>query len=105
EIFYSLAEAKIIIEAWRRYRNTERPHSSLGYKPPAPEAIIWTPRSTGISATGMQHWRREGPDVRRRLLYQASGWCGVAVFAVAAALSTALAVMRAQFAPGARHSC
>jgi putative transposase len=41
EIFYSLAEAKVIIEAWRRYYNTERPHSSLGYKPPAPEAIIW----------------------------------------------------------------
>ena len=41
EIFYSLAEAKVIIEAWRRYYNTERPHSSLGYKPPAPEAIVW----------------------------------------------------------------
>lgn len=41
EIFYSLAEAKIIIEAWRRYYNTERPHSSLGYKPPAPEATVW----------------------------------------------------------------
>ena len=41
EIFYSLAEAKIIIEAWRRYYNTERPHSSLGYKPPAPETIVW----------------------------------------------------------------
>lgn len=31
EIFYSLAEAKVIVEAWRRYYNTERPHSSLGY--------------------------------------------------------------------------
>jgi len=41
EIFYSLAEAKVIIEAWRRYYNTERPHSSLDYKPPAPEAIVW----------------------------------------------------------------
>jgi transposase InsO family protein len=41
EIFYSLAEAKVIIEEWRRYYNTERPHSSLGYKPPAPEAIAW----------------------------------------------------------------
>jgi putative transposase len=41
EVFYSVAEAKVIIEAWRRYYNTERPHSSLGYKPPAPEAIIW----------------------------------------------------------------
>jgi transposase InsO family protein len=31
EISYSLAEAKVIIEAWRRYYNTERPRSSLGY--------------------------------------------------------------------------
>ena len=56
EIFYSLAEAKVIIEAWRRYYNTERPHSSLGYKPPAPEAIIWhaPPRgSTSPSAQAM----------------------------------------------------
>jgi hypothetical protein len=37
EIFYSLAEAKIIIESWRRHYNTRRPHSSLGYRPPAPE--------------------------------------------------------------------
>jgi putative transposase len=41
EIFYSLAEARIIIESWRRHYNTERPHSSLGYKPPAPEALQW----------------------------------------------------------------
>ena len=47
EIFYSLAEAKVIIEAWRRYYNTERPHSSLGYKPPAPEAIVWPSKPAG----------------------------------------------------------
>ena len=41
EIFYSLAEAKIVIEQWRKYYNTVRPHSSLGYRPPAPEAISW----------------------------------------------------------------
>ena len=38
EIFYSLAEARMLIEAWRRHYNTIRPHSSLGYRPPAPEA-------------------------------------------------------------------
>lgn len=38
EIFYTLVEAKILIEAWRRHYNTVRPHSSLGYRPPAPEA-------------------------------------------------------------------
>ncbi|WP_443026099.1 integrase core domain-containing protein [Sphingomonas sp. PB2P19] len=38
EIFYSLAEARVLIEAWRRHYNTIRPHSSLGYRPPAPAA-------------------------------------------------------------------
>ena len=52
EIFYSLAEAKVIIEAWRRYYNTERPHSSLGYQPPAPEAFVWpaSPRGSAPSS-------------------------------------------------------
>ncbi|MCZ8122373.1 MAG: IS3 family transposase [Magnetospirillum sp.] len=36
EIFYSLKEAKIVIEQWRRHYNEKRPHSSLGYRPPAP---------------------------------------------------------------------
>ena len=54
EIFYSLAEAKVIIEAWRRYYNTERPHSSLGYKPPAPEAIIWPAPSRGSAPSSAQ---------------------------------------------------
>ncbi|MEO0960379.1 MAG: IS3 family transposase [Pseudomonadota bacterium] len=40
EIFYSLQEAQIIIEKWRRHYNTVRPHSALGYRPPAPETII-----------------------------------------------------------------
>ena len=38
---YSLAEAKIIIESWRRHYNTKRPHSSLGYRTPAPEVVQW----------------------------------------------------------------
>jgi len=40
EIFYSLREAQIVIEQWRRHYNTKRPHSALGYRPPAPESII-----------------------------------------------------------------
>ena len=40
EIFYSLKEAQIVIEQWRRFYNTKRPHSALGYRPPAPEAFI-----------------------------------------------------------------
>ena len=40
EIFYTLREAKVLIEQWRRHYNTIRPHSSLGYMPPAPETIL-----------------------------------------------------------------
>lgn len=40
EIFYSLKEAQIVIEQWRQHYNTKRPHSALGYRPPAPETII-----------------------------------------------------------------
>jgi len=39
EIFYTLSEAKILLERWRREYNTVRPHSALGYRPPAPEAV------------------------------------------------------------------
>ena len=48
EIF-SLAEARVVIEAWRVHYNTARPHSSLGYPPPAPEAVHWPPRDGGSS--------------------------------------------------------
>ena len=40
EIFYSLKEAQILMERWRVEYNTERPHSALGYRPPAPQAIL-----------------------------------------------------------------
>ena len=39
EIFYTLREAKVLIERWRRHYNTIRPHGSLGYRPPAPETM------------------------------------------------------------------
>ena len=41
EIFYTLKEAQIMIEIWRQHYNKVRPHSSLGYRPPAPEALVW----------------------------------------------------------------
>jgi len=41
EIFYTLKEAKIVIETWRKHYNTIRPHSSLRYQPPAPEVLQW----------------------------------------------------------------
>ena len=40
EIFTTLTEAKVLIEQWRREYNQVRPHSSLGYHPPAPETRI-----------------------------------------------------------------
>jgi putative transposase len=40
EIFTTLEEAKVLIEQWRREYNQLRPHSSLGYRPPAPEATL-----------------------------------------------------------------
>jgi len=40
EIFTTLEEAKVLIEQWRREYNQVRPHSSLKYRPPAPEAIL-----------------------------------------------------------------
>jgi len=48
EIFYSLTEAKVLIEMWRAHYNRVRPHSSLGYRPPAPEAIAAGPPSAAL---------------------------------------------------------
>ena len=39
EAFNTLREAQALIEHWRRHYNTARPHSSLGYRPPAPEVV------------------------------------------------------------------
>src|SRR4051812_13897118 len=57
ELFYSLAEAKIVIESWRRHYNTLRPHSSLGYKPPAPAALLLpeTPTTSTMAAKPTMH--------------------------------------------------
>ena len=54
EIFYSLAEAKVLIEAWRRHYNTIRPHSSLGYRPPAPETATPPLPSSGSATLHLQ---------------------------------------------------
>jgi hypothetical protein len=40
EQFSTLYEAQVLIEQWRRHYNGIRPHSSLGYRPPAPETIL-----------------------------------------------------------------
>ena len=40
EVFDTLHEAKVLVERWRVQHNTVRPHSALGYRPPAPEAWL-----------------------------------------------------------------
>jgi putative transposase len=50
EIFYTLAEAKVLIEARRRHYNSVRPQSSLGYRPPAPEATLLPASSSGSAS-------------------------------------------------------
>jgi transposase InsO family protein len=56
EVFHTLAEAKILIEQWRRHYNTTRPHSALGYRPPAPEVLLpmmpWPPSPSGPTGSG-----------------------------------------------------
>jgi transposase InsO family protein len=50
EIFDTLLEAKVLIERWRQHYNHVRPHSSLGYNPPAPEAVIPSTHKTILYA-------------------------------------------------------
>jgi transposase InsO family protein len=54
EIFYTLGETKFLIERWRQEYNTFKPHSALGYRPPAPEAVWWRPRAgESVTARGV----------------------------------------------------
>ena len=57
EIFYTLKEAQILIEQWRIHYNTVRPHSSLGYRSPAPQTLMTkhiTPRFVMPTQQGIQ---------------------------------------------------
>ena len=47
EVFYALKEVSVVIEQWRTHYNGTRPHSSLDYRPPAPEVIIWPTGPSG----------------------------------------------------------
>ena len=66
EIFYTLTEAKILIERWRREYNTVRPHSALGYRPPAPEAISPAPLSGLIMSPALSYYRGGKLTLRHR---------------------------------------
>ena len=61
EIFYSLREAQIVIESWRRHYNTKRPRSSLGYRPPAPEVVKWPASPSGPPPPGAAQRPRHFP--------------------------------------------
>ena len=65
EMFYSLKEAQILTERWRVEYNTERPHSALGYRPPAPHAIL--PKQPGAWGCGKRSAFPTSPHPRRRL--------------------------------------
>ena len=54
EIFYSLPEAQVLIEAWRRTYNTIRPHSALGYRPPAPATQLPRPSAPAFAIDGLR---------------------------------------------------
>ena len=53
EIFFTLTEAQVLIERWRREYNQVRPHSSLDSRPPAPDAVEWPlgPTRPGMPTT------------------------------------------------------
>ena len=57
EAFNTLREAQVLIEAWRRHYNQVRPHSSMGYRPPAPETVplAMSQISSGIGVAAMAH--------------------------------------------------
>ena len=64
EIFYSFKEAQVLIERWRRHYNTLRPHSALGYRPPAPETVLLPAVDLPSAAQGLRADRRLHHDWR-----------------------------------------
>ena len=64
EIFHTLKEAKVLIERWRQHYNTIRPHSSLGYRPPAPQAILPRP---AVQAYATLQPTQQGCNTRQTL--------------------------------------
>ena len=71
EIFYTLTEAKVLIQRRQRESNTFRPHRSLGYRPPAPEATQWPPPAN--MGTGTKTANRSQHRARSSGLPRCSG--------------------------------
>jgi hypothetical protein len=61
EIFTTLREAEVLIKNWRRHYNAVRPHSSLNYRPPAPEAIL--PPASGLPYAPLRSAQTLADDV------------------------------------------
>lgn len=57
ELFDTLWEAQVLTERWRREYNTVRPHSRLGYRPPAPEAMAVSSRDRASGAAPCKAFR------------------------------------------------
>ena len=62
EVFYTLKEASVVIEQWRKDYNTIRPHSSLGYQPPAPEVVYLANGTKWLSAARSPRHRHATDD-------------------------------------------
>ena len=62
EIFYSLKEVQVLAERWRVHYNTVRPHSSLGYRPPAPEAWLSVNSGSGELETATRFPALHSPN-------------------------------------------
>jgi transposase InsO family protein len=57
EIFYTLLEARVLIQRWRHHYNTRRPNSALGYRPPAPDTIVPSQRRWAALLMSSAHRR------------------------------------------------
>lgn len=69
ELFSTLYEAEVLIESWRHHDNAIRPHSPLGYRPAAPEAIL--PRARGLPYASL----RSAHGLAATAGFELSGWC------------------------------
>ena len=79
EAFNALAEARVLIKQWRQHYNTVRPHSSLGYRPPAPEVLmpgkLVPPANPGPASSAPPSTAWSCPRKRVRRERKISGHC------------------------------
>jgi hypothetical protein len=60
-----VGEAKMLIERWRQHYNTIRPRSSLGCRPPAPEAVVVPTKAAGCASLGEKASPHPPPEIDR----------------------------------------